>query len=132
MRRRWLAAIVAVYACGSPAPLVLPEAAGEWRKLGGDREVGQPDIAPEIHKLGLREARQADYAAPSGARVRLFAYRMRAGAAAFELVQRWRAAPGRFAFSAGDLFCEVRSEASFDGLAGAAAAFESALQEASK
>ncbi len=131
-RRWWLIAAAGAAACGSSPPLVLPESAGEWRKRGADREVTQVDITQEMHRLGLREARQADYTGPGGAAVRLLAFRMNASAAAFELVQKWRAEPGRFSFQAGDLFCEVRAERSPGELTAAASAFRRALDGAAR
>lgn len=125
-RRLWAIAALAVCACGSAPPLALPESAGQWRKQSPDQEVTQVDITPEIHRLGLRQAKQAEYANPAESKMRLFVFRMGGQAAAFELVQKWRPAAGRLAFSVGDQFCEVRGDAG--ELAAAAAAFESTLK----
>ena len=112
--RRWFILSLLIYSFGcSTAPRAvaddLPEKLGEqWTRTALDPLAAQ--LAPDqVRELGLDEAAHATYAGPASVGVRVF--RMRAGASAFELMQRWRQDQGLATYS-GRYFLVADTDAS--------------------
>lgn len=87
-------------ACGGAGKVELPgELPGGWKLTGTTEETDVPEL---VRQMGLRQALRARYEGPGEITARVFT--MKVQASAFELVQKWRAAPGVIFFQSGDHF----------------------------
>lgn len=86
--------------CGTTGKVELPgELPDGWKLAGTEDETDVPEL---VRQMGLRQAVRARYQGNGELTVRVF--KMKAQASAFELVQKWRAEPGKMFFQAGDHF----------------------------
>jgi hypothetical protein len=103
-RRLVLSLLPALCACRTEAPTrALPEQVADYRRVSLE-----PGSAPEdIAQRGVAQAVRAAY--QGKARVAVEVYQMKSETSAFELVQKWRAEPGRVAFHSGRNFVVISS-----------------------
>jgi hypothetical protein len=104
----------------------LPEKIGsEWSREAVDAVPAQ--LAPDqIRELGLDEAAHVTYSGAARVGVRVF--RMRAGASAFELIQRWRQDQGLATYS-GRYFLVADSDAAPEHARSVLQGLQTALKE---
>jgi len=82
------------------------ELSGGYRLVNS--EILPAEAAPEpIRSMGLRSVRKVRYQGPEEFQVTVF--EMNSGASAFELVQKWKAEPGRLHFHQGSRFILLES-----------------------
>ena len=99
-RRHGLVLCLLLAGCGGAVKVELPAGLpGGWKLAGTAEETDVPEL---VRQMGLRQALRARYQGNGELTARVFT--MKAQASAFELVQKWRAAPGMIFFQAGDHF----------------------------
>jgi hypothetical protein len=87
-------------ACGGAVKVEFPaELPGGWKLAGTSEETDVPEL---VRQMGLRQALRARYQGQGEITARVFT--MNVQASAFELVQKWRAAPGTIFFQSDDHF----------------------------
>ncbi|MCZ2150557.1 MAG: hypothetical protein LC126_22640 [Bryobacterales bacterium] len=79
---------------------------GAWKRIAVET-IPPEEYHQDLRSLGVKRARRGVYRGP----IRLTAslYQFRAPAVAFELVQKWRARPGKLVFQQGDYFVILES-----------------------
>ncbi len=86
----------------------LPMVLGEWRRTAVEN-IPAEEHSQELKRMGIKRARRAFYE-NGGERVEVAIYQYGAGAAAFEMVQKWRTQPGSIATSKGTYFIILSSK----------------------
>ncbi|MBM3738463.1 MAG: hypothetical protein FJW39_22005 [Acidobacteria bacterium] len=122
------AATLLLSACSNEAPKVfeLPrEITGGWQRTH-PAEVPVAEAPERVRGLGVRTISRAGYAGPW--EMQATVYTMGSEASAFELVQKWRPAPGEIFFQAGPRFVLITAPGQgAPELRRVAAALESAI-----
>ncbi len=87
---------------------ILPMVLGEWRRMAVEN-IPAEEHSEELKRMGIKRARRAFYDKNSE-RVTVSVYQYGAGAAAFEMVQKWRPQPGSIVTSKGTYFIILASK----------------------
>lgn len=87
---------------------ILPMTLGDWKRMAVEN-IPAEEHTEELKRMGIKRSRRAIYQSGDN-RVTIAVYEYGAGAAAFEMVQKWRPQPGKIVTSQGAYFVILESQ----------------------